>query len=168
MALAKAQQQVDAISSKKSELVSRREALNRRIGSGQEETARRYLTGDTTGLEDTARLQAELDAISIGLDLLGVDLQEAELNLLGAKARDFRDQAEQKKAELEQLSAKTTKVLAELSSLEDVRFTASILSSQPVEGSWHGGELSRHRRNGWASPKCSLRFLAAIGRSKFR
>jgi len=134
--LVQAEEQLAEITAKKNELTTRSEVLHRSIGSAQHQSARRYLSGDMSGLEDGARLRAELDTIGSALDLLNVDLKQAESELLAAKARDFRDQAQQKTAELEKLNAKTAAVLAELSELEGMTYTHSILSSQPLSGAW--------------------------------
>jgi hypothetical protein len=89
-----------------------------------------------SGLEEGARLRSELDTIGSALDLLDVDIKQAESELLAAKARDFRDQAAQKRIELETLNAKTAGLLVELSKLESVEYSHSILSSMPTPGSW--------------------------------
>jgi hypothetical protein len=130
------QEQLAAIAAKKNELTARRETLEQRIGSAQQQNARRYLAGDASGLEEGARLRAEVETIASALDLLGLDQRAAEADLLAANARDFRDQAAQKGIELAELNVKTAELLEKLSELENVTYTYSILSSQPLPGSW--------------------------------
>jgi hypothetical protein len=97
MTIAEVQKHVNEIAANRSELLERRGTLEQRIGSTQQQSARKYLDGDRSGFEEAARLRSEIDTIGGALDLLASDAKAAELNLRAAKAREFREQAAQKR-----------------------------------------------------------------------
>jgi transposase len=132
------QDRLEEISSHRALLVQSRISLDQRLESAQEETARKYLRGDRSGLQEVNAITAELQAIEGALSLLNGDEQIAQIELKRAEARDLRSQATTKRAALDRLNAETAALLAKLSELEEVGYTHSILSSQPLPGMWHG------------------------------
>jgi multidrug efflux pump subunit AcrA (membrane-fusion protein) len=131
-----AEARLNEIHAQRAQLLERQAGLELRIGSAQQEIARRYLHGDRAGIKETAELRAEIDAIQSALVLLSEDAKAAKLNVERARAQRLRRQASEKRAELEALNAQTAALLAKLGELESVPYTHSILSSQPYPGSW--------------------------------
>lgn len=124
--VAQAQERLDAIPAKRSELLTRREALEQRIGSTQQQSARQYLAGDFSAIEESGRFHGEIHTIEGALHLLDLDAEEAGRMLLEAKARELRGLAAGKRAELVALNAKTAELLEQVSALEDVPYTHGI------------------------------------------
>jgi hypothetical protein len=127
-------QELERISEHRSQLVSNRVSIARRLDVIEEENVERYLQGDSGGLEQESALTAELRVIEKALGVLAEHEKVAEIEVRRATARDIRRQAKEKASELEKLNQETAKLLVELSRLEGVPFTPSILSSQPVLG----------------------------------
>jgi hypothetical protein len=132
--LAKAEQRLQEIRSKRTEIQSHLESLNAQLAPAQKEIGREYLTGERKGLLRAVELRVEIEAAQTALELLADDQASAELEVGHAKATEVRDRAKQKRKELESLDAETGALLAKLSALENVNFTRSILSSEPVLG----------------------------------
>jgi hypothetical protein len=130
--LAQAQQRVEEIQTKRTELVSHEASLNARIESAQKEVGREYLTGSRDGLRRVVELRVEIEALQSALELLAADQIAAEIEVERAKAAEVRQRAQTKREELESLDAKTGVLLAKLADLEGVAYTHSILSSEPV------------------------------------
>jgi hypothetical protein len=130
--LAQAKQRLQDIQTKRSELVSHQASLNARIELAQKEVGREYLTGSRDGLRRVVELRVEIEALQSALELLAADQSAAEIDIERAKAIEIRERAQTKREELESLDAKTGVLLAKLAELEGVRFTHSILSSEPV------------------------------------
>jgi hypothetical protein len=130
--LAQAQQRLEEIQNKRTELVSHEASLNARIELAQKEVGREYLTGNRDGLRCVVELRVEIEALQSALELLAADQSAAEIEVERAKAAEIRERAQKKREELESLDAKTGGLLARLAELEGVIYTHSILSSEPV------------------------------------
>jgi hypothetical protein len=131
-----AEQRLNDIGLQRTELISNRESLETRIQSTQAEIGRKYLQGDRSGIREISELRAEVDGLVAALQELDDEQKRAQLELERAKARDLRQQAARKRAELEALNARTAAFLGKIGDLENVRFTHSILSSQPIATAW--------------------------------
>jgi hypothetical protein len=129
-------ERLEKISTQRSHLVSTRMRLNDRLEASKKGVARKYIDGDRSGLEEAGAITSELQAIETALGILDEDQKAGEMDLERAKAADLRAQAGRKQQELDRLNTATGVLLAKLSELEDVRYTHSILSSQPVEGKY--------------------------------
>jgi hypothetical protein len=127
---------LDHIASTRANLVGTRTSLLARVDAVRRDVGTRYLQGDRSGIQESAEIEAELGAIESALEVLDGEEAGAKVDLERAKVRELRATAEQKRLELEKLEAKTGKLLLQLSDLEDVTFTHSILSSQPLPGVW--------------------------------
>ena len=134
--LANAQKRLDDVKTRRIDLIERRSKLEGRIQSVQQDVGRKYLAGDHTGIRQTAEMRAEIEAIAAAIKALDEDERQLGVDVERAKACDLRQRAAQKVAELETLDAQTAILLAQLSTLEGVEFSRSILSSQPLPGAW--------------------------------
>jgi hypothetical protein len=156
--LAQAQQRLQEIQTKRAHLGSHQASLNAQIELAQKEVGREYLTGKRDGLRRVVELRVETEAVQSALQTLAVDESAAEMEVERARVADLREQAKQKASELEKLNQETAKLLAELSKLEGVPFTTSILSSQPILGSrgMMGDPLTPNAPDPWLGI-CELR-----------
>ena len=94
-----------------------------------------WLAGDTTVGKLVADLRIQADGFAAALVVLEKRRTVAQLDCRRAQAADFRRQAARLREELGGLEGKTSKVLSELSKLEDVEYDGCILAAQRV-GNW--------------------------------
>ena len=94
-----------------------------------------FLDGDKLPMREVADLRLQVDTLNSALEAIERRKALAKLARRRAEAVDLRRQCAVKKSELSDLERKTAKLLSELSAIEGVRFTSSVLSSQPV-GNW--------------------------------
>jgi chromosome segregation ATPase len=134
-------ERLEKISAHRSHLVSTRMHLNERLEASKKDVARKYIDGDRSGLEEAGVITSELQAIETALGILDEDQKAGEMDLKRANAADLRQRASQKQEELDRLNTETGVLLAKLSQLEDVSYTHSILSSQPMKGKYMGRPL---------------------------
>jgi hypothetical protein len=147
-------ERLEKISAHRSHLVSTRMRLDERLEASKKDVARKYIDGDRSGLEEAGVITSELQAIETALGILDEDQKAGEMDLKRAKAADLRQRASQKQEELDRLNTETGVLLAKLSQLEDVSYTHSILSSQPMKGKYMG-EAAGIRRPSRTVSGCS-------------
>jgi hypothetical protein len=111
-------------------------SLDRRAEQLEKESGRAYLRGDRSVIEQSVALETELKAIEKALAVLDEDVREAQAEIERAKAREIRAEIAGKQRELDALNKKTESLLGQLSALEEVTYTRSVLSSEPVKGKW--------------------------------
>jgi hypothetical protein len=147
-------ERLEKISAHRSHLVSTRMHLNERLEASKKDVARKYIDGDRSGLEEAGVITSELQAIETALGILDEDQKAGEMDLKRAKAADLRQRASQKQEELDRLNTETGVLLAKLSQLEDVSYTHSILSSQPVK--------DKYMQAGWVGKPLGYEGLAEL------
>ncbi len=136
LTVADAQAALDKLAGDRARLVGMRTGLEERLETAKREMGERYLNGDRSHLKEVSSLAVELEALERALSVLDRHTEAAQGDLQRATVGDLRTQAEQKRKEMAALNIRTAKVLADLGALEEVRYTHSILCSQPLEGSW--------------------------------
>jgi hypothetical protein len=134
--LTEARAALEKIARDRAQLVATRVSLEQRLASARREIGERYFGDERGYLKEVGGLTAELEAVEQAFTTLDAGEKAAHVELQRASARDLRHQAQQKRVELAELNAATTKLLSELGKLEGVAYTHSILSAQPAEGAW--------------------------------
>ncbi len=165
LTIAEADAQLAALDEKEAQLAALSAQVGAHLAELEESAGDAFLDGNEAPLREVTDLRLRADALTAALAALERRKEPARLARRRAEAADFRRQAEQKRSELAELESKTSRLLAELSRIEGVSFTASILSSQPV-GLWldvgfkpsereylAGYELSRDVGGKYATPR---------------
>jgi hypothetical protein len=136
LTLAEAGAALDEIERKKSQLSAIQAEVGLRLEQAENGLGEAVLAGDEDAVRNVADIRLRADGLSAALVTLENRRAAALVDQRRATAADLRQQAEAKRAELAALEVKTAKLLAELSALENVPFTVSILSSE-CKGSWY-------------------------------
>jgi hypothetical protein len=131
-----AKEQHELLEVHRSSLVEKRMSLDRKAEQLERESGRAYLRGDRSVIEQSVALEVELKGIERALAVLDDDVKEALAEIERAKVREIRAEIAAKQRELDALNRKTEALLGQLSTLENVEYTHSILSSQPMKGKW--------------------------------
>lgn len=134
--LAQARQRLEEIKAQRRQMASSEASLNSRIAAAQTAIGRKYLSGSREGIRETAELRVEAEAIRAEIERLALEEPAAEIAIERARGRELHGQAQEKRVELAKLNAETAVLLGRLSELEKVRYTHSILSSQPMPDKW--------------------------------
>ena len=123
------------LDSREAQLSAMLATVGTRLEKSEANAGDAYLDGDETPLREVAELRLRVDGINAALEALSRRRALAILARRRAEALELRRQAAANKAELSELERKTSRLLGELSKLEGIAFTSSILSSQPL-GAW--------------------------------
>src|ERR1039458_10110349 len=126
---------LDEIERRKAALSSALAGVGLELERAETELGERVLDGHETAVRDVQELRARTDGLNAALIALEKRKAAAVADQKAATAADFRRQAEAKRGELASLDSGISRLLGELSALENVRFTASILSCQR-NGGW--------------------------------
>jgi hypothetical protein len=151
LTLSEAQAAVDKIGRDRAQLVATRVSLAEHLEIAKREMGERYLEGDRSNLTEVSGLTVELEALERALNTLDGRERTAQVELKRATAGALRNQAEDKRRQLEELNAATGLLLNQLTALEQPEspFTHSILSSQPLAGAWLGLTTLKTNRDSW-------------------
>lgn len=133
--LAEAKSAISKIENDCAHLIENRSGIGRKLELLQSTGGQRYLSGDRGAIKEIGEFRAELDLIELSLTTLNGQRADAEVDLKRATAADLRNRAELKRSEMAALEAKTGKLLAQLSILENVQYGVGILSNQR-QGAW--------------------------------
>ncbi len=165
MTIQQADELIETLATREAQLAAMAAQVGARLAEVEAQAGDSFLDGDEHPMREVVDLRLQADTLTAALAALERRKEPAHLARRRAEAADFRRQAEQKRSELAELESKTSRLLAELSRLEGVSFTASILSSQPV-GLWldvgfkpsereylAGYELSRDVGGKYATPR---------------
>ena len=123
------------LDSREAQLSAMLAAVGTRLAESEANAGDAYLDGDETPLREVAELRLRVDGFTAALEALSRRRAVAVLARRRAEASEFRRQAAANKTELSELERKTSGLLGELSKLEGIAFSSSILSSQPL-GAW--------------------------------
>lgn len=150
--------EVDHLARKEIELTRTKQLRTRELSEAEHGAGLAYLEERSTSFDQVIRLRAEIDAIGNAVKTCRTARLEAIKNKFLVIAQQAQREAAEKQGELEKLVEKTTIHLQALSSLENVPYSAYILSCQPA------GDLTIHGNH---TPK-SERLRAEISQLKRR
>jgi hypothetical protein len=134
--LIEAQTALAGIETRRAKIIGRRNELGGKIEVVERSAGERYLDGDRGAAKELSELRTEIDLCERALAVLDDQERLARVELKRATAADMRRQATERRAQLEALTKQTAKFLAELSKIEGVAYTQSILSEART-GHWY-------------------------------
>ncbi|MGD0500715.1 MAG: hypothetical protein ABSC23_20040 [Bryobacteraceae bacterium] len=135
LTLKQADEQLATLETREAQLAAMLAQTSTRLAEVEATAGDAFLDGDERPMREVGDLRVRVDTLNAALEAIGRRKATTGLARRGAEVVDLRRQVAARKSELSELERKTSKLLAALSEIEGVRYTASILSSQPV-GSW--------------------------------
>ena len=126
---------LDEIERRKAQLSAALAGVGLELERAEAELGERVLAGHEDAMRDVLELRTRADGLNAALAALEKRRAAALLDQKRATALDLRQQAAAKRVALAEIESATKTLLDKLSTLEDVRYTTSILSSQR-QGAW--------------------------------
>jgi hypothetical protein len=145
MTIQQADELIETLATREAQLAAMAAQVGARLAEVEAQAGDSFLDGDEHPMREVIDLRLQADTLTAALAALERRKEPARLARRRAEAAEFRRQAEEKRSELTRLEQQTSRLLAELSKIEGVPYTASILASQPV-GSWLDIECKPNRR----------------------
>lgn len=143
--------EIKRLAEREQALVAERQARAQEIAELEQQIGEDYLDGNgEAGLADLTRHRVQVEAINRAIVAARDRRLEATRAKVRAQADALRKQADDKRGELARLQSETSDLLDRLSELEEIRYTASILTAQRC-GDWYS--LPNFRRpEEWEGP----------------
>jgi multidrug efflux pump subunit AcrA (membrane-fusion protein) len=140
LTIAMADAALASLESKESQLANLLAQAGTRLAEAEAGAGERFLDGAEDPMREVIDLRLQIDTLNAALAALERRKSEAKLARRRAEAADARRQVKLKRGDLATLEGQTGKLLAELSRLEGIEYSAGILSSQPT-GIWNGADF---------------------------